>query len=106
MQENVAVERLRSLKDRVNEVDGETLKALNERARIVQEITTIKAEAEVPIFDPKREEERDPAPGGRVQRGADLRLLHARHLQAHLHRGVDPAGHPGPPADEDAPGQG
>ncbi len=49
--------RVRELRERVDEVDRTLIQALNERARIVQELTRIKAEAGVPIFDPKREEE-------------------------------------------------
>ena len=49
--------RVQELRDRVNEVDQELIRALNERAQIVQEIATIKGEAGVQIFDPKREEE-------------------------------------------------
>lgn len=49
--------RVRELRERVDEVDQELIRALNERARIVQEIATIKAEAGIAIFDPKREEE-------------------------------------------------
>ena len=50
-------EKVRELRERVDEVDRELIRALNERARVVQEIATIKAEAGVAIFDPKREEE-------------------------------------------------
>ena len=42
---------------RVDEVDRELIRALNERARIVQEIMALKAEAGAPEYDPKREEE-------------------------------------------------
>ena len=49
--------RVAELRERVDEVDRELIRALNERARIVQEITAIKGEAGVPVFDPKREEE-------------------------------------------------
>jgi chorismate mutase len=49
--------RIRELRSRVDEVDRELIHILNERARIVQEIMTIKAETGKPIFDPKREEE-------------------------------------------------
>jgi len=45
------------LRSRVDEVDRELIRILNERARIVQEIHAIKAEAGKPLFDPKREEE-------------------------------------------------
>ena len=49
--------RIRELRERVDEVDQTLIRALNERARIVQEIATIKGEAGVAIFDPRREEE-------------------------------------------------
>jgi chorismate mutase len=49
--------RIRELRARVDEVDGELIRVLNERARIVQEIMAIKAETGSPIYDPKREEE-------------------------------------------------
>ena len=49
--------RIRELRVRVDEVDGELIRILNERARIVQEIMAIKAEAGAPVYDPKREEE-------------------------------------------------
>ena len=49
--------RVRELRDRVDEVDRELIRALNERAQVVQELGTIKAEAGMQIFDPKREEE-------------------------------------------------
>lgn len=50
-------QRVQGLRERVDEVDRELVRALNERASLVQEIRAIKAEAGVPIFDPKREEE-------------------------------------------------
>jgi chorismate mutase len=37
--------------------DRELIRALNERARIVQEIMALKSEAGAPVYDPKREEE-------------------------------------------------
>ena len=49
--------RIGELRSRVDEVDRELIRILNERARIVQEIVSIKAEAGKPLFDPKREEE-------------------------------------------------
>jgi chorismate mutase len=57
MEDAALQERVRELRERVDEVDRELIRALNERARIVQEIVAIKAEAGVPLFDPKREEE-------------------------------------------------
>lgn len=50
-------DRIQELRERVDGVDRDLVRALNERARIVQEIASIKAEAGKPIFDPKREEE-------------------------------------------------
>ncbi|MDP8926753.1 MAG: chorismate mutase [Actinomycetota bacterium] len=49
--------RIEELRSRVDEVDRELIHILNERARIVQEIVAIKAEAGKALFDPKREEE-------------------------------------------------
>jgi chorismate mutase len=49
--------RIIELRERVDEVDRELIRILNERARIVQELVAIKAEAGKPLFDPKREEE-------------------------------------------------
>ena len=49
--------KVRELRERVDEVDSQLIRALSERAQIVQDLTRIKAEAGVPIFDPKREEE-------------------------------------------------
>jgi chorismate mutase len=49
--------RIEELRSRVDEVDRELIRILNERARIVQEIVAIKDEAGKPLFDPRREEE-------------------------------------------------
>lgn len=50
-------EKVQALRERVDEVDQDLVRALNERASIVQEIVAMKTEAGVPLFDPKREEE-------------------------------------------------
>lgn len=50
-------ERVREIRERIDAVDRDLVRALNERARLVQEIAAMKAEAGVPIFDPRREEE-------------------------------------------------
>jgi chorismate mutase len=50
-------EKVRELRERVDEVDRELIGALSERARIVQEIMVLKAEAGAPVYDPRREEE-------------------------------------------------
>jgi 3-deoxy-7-phosphoheptulonate synthase/chorismate mutase len=57
MEEAEMQEKVQELRDRVNEVDKDLVRALNERARIVQEIMAMKAEAGSPVYDPKREEE-------------------------------------------------
>jgi chorismate mutase len=57
MEDAVSQERVRELRERVDEVDRELIRALNERARIVQEIMALKAESGAPVYDPKREEE-------------------------------------------------
>jgi 3-deoxy-7-phosphoheptulonate synthase/chorismate mutase len=49
--------RIEELRERVDEVDRELIRVLNERARIVQELLAIKDETGMPLFDPKREEE-------------------------------------------------
>ena len=49
--------RIEELRSRVDDVDRELIRILNERARIVQEMVEIKAQAGKPLFDPKREEE-------------------------------------------------
>ncbi len=57
MEDAALQERVRELRERVDEVDRELIRALNERARLVQEIMAIKAEAGAPVYDPRREEE-------------------------------------------------
>ena len=57
MEDALSQERIRELRERVDEVDRELIRALNERARIVQEIMTLKAESGAPVYDPRREEE-------------------------------------------------
>ena len=57
MEDAALQERVRELRARVDEVDEELIRALNERARIVQEIMALKAESGAPVYDPKREEE-------------------------------------------------
>ncbi len=57
MEDAALQERVRELRERVDEVDKQLIRALNERASNVQEIMAIKAEAGAPVYDPKREEE-------------------------------------------------
>lgn len=57
MEDAALQEQIRELRERVDEVDSELIRALNQRARIVQEIMALKAESGAPVYDPKREEE-------------------------------------------------
>lgn len=57
MTDSEAHSRVQELRERVDEVDRELIRALNERASLVQEIMAIKAEAGTSIYDPKREAE-------------------------------------------------
>jgi chorismate mutase len=50
-------EKVRELRERVDEVDRELIEALSERASIVQEIMALKARAGAAVYDPRREEE-------------------------------------------------
>jgi chorismate mutase len=50
-------QRVEELRRRVNEVDDQLVRILNERARIVQELGKYKQESGVALFDPRREEE-------------------------------------------------
>jgi chorismate mutase-like protein len=44
-------------RDRIDAVDRDLLRLLNERTRVVEEIGRIKREANMPIYEPKREDE-------------------------------------------------
>jgi|1186.fasta_scaffold882820_2 chorismate mutase len=48
---------IQSLRAQLDEVDREFVRALNKRARVVQELAALKREAGVSLYDPKREEE-------------------------------------------------
>ena len=50
-------DKVRELRERVDEVDRELIRALNERARMVHEIMALKADSGTSIYDPRREEE-------------------------------------------------
>lgn len=57
MESSDATARIKALRDRVDDVDREIVRAINERASLVQEIGVLKGGAGIPLFDPKREEE-------------------------------------------------
>jgi chorismate mutase len=52
-----ATEALAAYRDRIDAVDRELLKLLNERTRVVEEIGRVKREAHMPIYEPKREDQ-------------------------------------------------
>jgi chorismate mutase len=49
--------RIQSLRDQLDEIDVEIVRTLNERARLLHDLATIKGEAGAQLFDPQREEE-------------------------------------------------
>jgi chorismate mutase len=57
MEDATSQEKVMELRERVDQVDRELIRALNERARIVQEIMSLKTEAGAPVYDPRREED-------------------------------------------------
>jgi chorismate mutase len=50
-------DRVEALRERVDAVDQDLVRSLNERASLVKEIMSLKAEAGAPVYDPRREEE-------------------------------------------------
>ena len=48
---------IQSLRDRLDVLDRQLVRVLNERARLVHELADIKAEVSAQLFDPKREAE-------------------------------------------------
>lgn len=51
------LEKIKSLRDQIDEVDKKIVELLNERTRLVREIIRLKRENEMPLYDPRREEE-------------------------------------------------
>ena len=52
-----ALKALSDCRDRIDAVDCRILDLLNERTRIVEEIGQIKKAAEMPVYEPKREDQ-------------------------------------------------
>ena len=52
-----AIEQLRECRDSIDDIDRRLLELLNERTRIVERIGNIKQSSEMPIYEPKREDE-------------------------------------------------
>jgi chorismate mutase-like protein len=57
MTREAALKVLAECRDRIDAVDRELLKLLNERTRVVEEIGRVKREAHMAIYEPKREDE-------------------------------------------------
>jgi chorismate mutase len=49
--------RLQSLRDQLDDIDVQIVRTLNERARLLHDLATIKGEAGAQLFDAQREEE-------------------------------------------------
>ncbi len=57
MTREAALKALAEYRDRIDAVDRELLKLLNERTRVVEDIGRVKREAHMAIYEPKREDE-------------------------------------------------
>jgi chorismate mutase len=57
MTQEQGMEALRACRDRIDELDRRILELLNDRTRIVEEIGRIKQTLDLPIYEPKREDE-------------------------------------------------
>jgi chorismate mutase-like protein len=57
MTQEEGLEALRECRDRIDELDRRILELLNDRTRIVEEIGRIKQSLDLPIYEPKREDE-------------------------------------------------
>jgi chorismate mutase len=53
----MSMERLVECRDRIDVLDVKILRLLNERTRIVEEIGRIKQNLDLPIYEPRREEQ-------------------------------------------------
>jgi len=52
-----AIHALAACRERIDEVDRRILALLNERTEIVEAIARIKASAQLPVYEPRREDE-------------------------------------------------
>ncbi|MEO7145693.1 MAG: chorismate mutase [Bryobacteraceae bacterium] len=83
-------ESLSAWRARINDVDARILELLNERTRIVEEIGRIKQNLNLPVYEPKREDEvyanvigrnRGPLPSDAVKRVFERIIDEMRALQ-------------------------
>jgi chorismate mutase len=57
MTRQAALQALEEFREKIDAVDRSILLLLNERTRIVEEIGRVKQQAEMPIYEPKREDQ-------------------------------------------------
>lgn len=57
MTQEEGLDALRDCRDRIDELDRRILGLLNDRTRVVEEIGRIKQHLDMPIYEPKREDE-------------------------------------------------
>jgi len=57
MTRDEGLEALRKCRDRIDDLDRRILALLNERTRVVEEIGRVKHDLDLPIYEPKREDE-------------------------------------------------
>jgi chorismate mutase-like protein len=57
MNHDDAQKALATCRSRIDEIDRDILRLLNERTRVVQQIGDIKQQVAMPIYEPKREDE-------------------------------------------------
>jgi len=57
MTKQAAVEALQEFRSRIDAVDRSILLLLNERTRIVEEIGRVKQKAQMPVYEPQREDQ-------------------------------------------------
>ncbi len=57
MSHEAAWEALKDCRDRIDMLDRQILELLNQRTRIVEDIGRIKQELDLPIYEPRREDE-------------------------------------------------
>lgn len=48
---------IEELREKINKIDAEIVRVLNERAKLVLSIKDVKSKASIPLYDPRREEE-------------------------------------------------
>jgi chorismate mutase-like protein len=57
MNQDEAQQRLEQFRVMIDDVDKRIVELLNERTRVVEEIGRVKREAQLPIYEPKREDQ-------------------------------------------------